>query len=73
MTSTTYTCKDNDRPLIEETAQGSHGSHSSHSSHYFADTHEHIYEIFWIGKDDLKLFPYEEYTCGYVATVATYG
>ena len=36
MTSTTYTCKDNDRPLIEEKAQG------SHSSNYFADTHEHI-------------------------------
>ena len=70
MTSTTYTCKDNDRPSIKKTAQGSHGSHSSH---YFADTHEHIQEIFWIRKDALILFPYEEYTCGYVATVATYG
>ena len=37
-------------------------------------THMNIYRKYiGIRKDDLKLLPYEEYSCGYVATVATYG
>ena len=54
MTSTTYTCKDNDRPLIEETAQGSHGSHSSH---YFAGTYKQYREYLQNERECDEIFP----------------
>ena len=54
-------------------AKSAQGNHGSHSSHFSGDICKHIYRIIEkCGRGLIKLTLYEEYTCGYVATVATY-
>lgn len=48
-------------------------AHGSHSSHYFADTCKLYREYLQHEERTMKFSLYEVYTCGYVATVATYG